>query len=288
MNALNALRDKASTGIVALLWLNLALVALRNAFRAEGFDIFSVIATLLIVGTATLSWMKDRTGATTRVVTSMAHAATVAVLVYAFAGSPLQIDIHMYFFASLAICAVWIDWRAIVGYAALVAVHHVLLFFVMPFAIFPGESDFSRVVLHAVVLILQSGVLIALTHSVVSAFLSSEAAVEAATSAERSANESAEHARQADRHPRGVGPGPRRFQHRNAGAGKSDRDHQRKPGQLTVEHAFEHVDAAGRGDLDAREHRGEAQCREQPGQNRKQRPVGRRVDAGRRVAGRGG
>ncbi|MFN7010958.1 MAG: methyl-accepting chemotaxis protein [Allorhizobium sp.] len=200
MNALNALRDKASTGIVALLWLNLALVALRNAFRAEGFDIFSIIATLLIVGTATLSWMKDRTGATTRVVTSMAHAASVAVLVYAFAGSPLQIDIHMYFFASLAICAVWIDWRAIVGYAALVAVHHVLLFFVMPFAIFPGESDFSRVVLHAVVLILQSGVLIALTHSVVSAFLASEAAVEAANSAERSANESAEHARQADRH----------------------------------------------------------------------------------------
>ncbi|MBV2186259.1 MAG: chemotaxis protein, partial [Rhizobium sp.] len=187
MNALNALRNKASTGIVALLWLNLALIALRNALRPDGFDVFAVIATLLIVGSATLTWMKDRTGSTTRVVTSMAHAATVAVLVYAFAGSPLQIDIHMYFFASLAICAVWVDWRAIIGYAALVAVHHVLLFFAMPFAIFPGESDFSRVVLHAVVLILQSGVLIALTHSVVSAFMASEAAVEAATSAERSA-----------------------------------------------------------------------------------------------------
>ena len=199
MNALNALRNKASTGIVALLWLNLALIALRNALRADGFDVFAVVATLLIVGSATLTWMKDRTGSTTRVVTSMAHAATVAVLVYAFAGSPLQIDIHMYFFASLAICAVWVDWRAIIGYAALVAVHHILLFFAMPFAIFPGESDFSRVVLHAVVLILQSGVLIALTHSVVSAFMASEAAVEAATSAERSATTMAEHARQADR-----------------------------------------------------------------------------------------
>ncbi|PPJ47070.1 methyl-accepting chemotaxis protein [Rhizobium sp. KAs_5_22] len=200
MNALNALRYKASTGIVALLWLNLALIALRNALRAEGFDVFAIVATLLIVGSATLSWMKDRTGGTTRVVTSMAHAATVAVLVYSFAGSPLQIDIHMYFFASLAICAVWVDWRAIVGYAALVAVHHILLFFAMPLAIFPGESDFSRVVLHAVVLILQSGVLIALTHSVVSAFVASEAAVEAATSAERKTMTMAEQARQADEH----------------------------------------------------------------------------------------
>ena len=165
MNALYALRHKASIGIVALLWLNFALIALRNVMRADGFDLFSIIATLMIVGSATLLWAKDRTGPTTRIVTSMAHAATVAIMVYAFAGSSLQIDIHMYFFASLAICAVWVDWRALVGYAALVAVHHVLLFFVMPFAIFPGESDFSRVVLHAVVLVLQSGVLIALTLS---------------------------------------------------------------------------------------------------------------------------
>ena len=200
MNALYALRHKASIGIVALLWLNFALIALRNVMRADGFDLFSIIATLLIVGSATLLWAKDRTGPTTRIVTSMAHAATVAIMVYAFAGSPLQIDIHMYFFASLAICAVWVDWRALVGYAALVAVHHVLLFFVMPFAIFPGESDFSRVVLHAVVLVLQSGVLIALTHSVVSAFVASEAAVEAATSAERKATTMAEQARQADAH----------------------------------------------------------------------------------------
>jgi methyl-accepting chemotaxis protein len=200
MNALNALRHKASTGIVALLWLNLALIALRNGLRADGFDVFALVASLLIVGSATATWMKDRTGPTTRVVTSMAHAATVAILVYSFAGSPLQIDIHMYFFASLAICAVWIDWRAIVGYAALVAVHHILLFFVMPVAIFPGDSDFSRVVLHAVVLILQSGVLIALTHSVVSAFMASETAVETATSAERKATTMAEQARQADRH----------------------------------------------------------------------------------------
>ncbi|WP_249116714.1 methyl-accepting chemotaxis protein [Ciceribacter sp. L1K23] len=199
MNSLAMLRQKASVGIIAILWLNFALTFAREVFRADGFDYMTVLASAIIVGSSSLLWAKDRTGPNTRVVTSMAHAATVALLVYAFQGSPLQIDIHMYFFASLAICSIWIDWRALVGYAALVAVHHLLLYFVMPLAVFPGESDFSRVVLHAVVLVLQTGILIALSYAVVRAFVSSDAAVEASTSAERNATDMADRARQADR-----------------------------------------------------------------------------------------
>ncbi|MDK1378380.1 MULTISPECIES: hypothetical protein [unclassified Sinorhizobium] len=139
-----------SPGIVALLWINVALIILTTTMRADGFDRFAAGAALVIVASATVGWIRDRTGPTTRIVTAMAHAATVALLVFAFSGSPLQIDMHMYFFASLAICAAWIDWRAIVGYAALVSVHHLLLYFVSAFAVFPQSSDLSRVLLHAV------------------------------------------------------------------------------------------------------------------------------------------
>ncbi|WP_159952209.1 methyl-accepting chemotaxis protein [Rhizobium sp. 18065] len=198
MKELQKLRQIASVGIFALLWVNFTLIALRNLFRAEGPDWVTVIATLLVLAPATLAWLQDRTGPSTRILTSIAHAATVAMLVYDFSGSPLQVDIHMYFFASLAICAAWIDWRAIVGYAALVAVHHVLLFLAMPLAVFPGESDFSRVILHAVVLVLQSGVLIALTSAVVRAFVASDKAVEAATAAQNQATSMADHARRSD------------------------------------------------------------------------------------------
>ena len=198
MNALNSLRDRASVGIVGLLWVNLLLLVIRNVFKSDGFDLFPVVATAIIVCAATFTWMKSRSGPTTRIVTSMAHAATIAFLVDAFAGSPLQIDIHMYFFASLAICAAWIDWRAIVAYAALVAVHHLAFYFLMPLAVFPGTSDFSRVVLHAVVLIVQSAALIALTTSMVSAFLTSERSVEQARSAERESSDMSERARAAD------------------------------------------------------------------------------------------
>ena len=199
MSSLEVLRQKAAGIIVGLLWINLFLVAARELSGSDGFSLAPVLATFVIVALATAGWWQDRTGPTTRIVTSMAHAATVAMLVYAFSGSPLQIDIHMYFFASLAICAVWIDWRALLGYSALVAVHHLALFLVMPLAVFPGESDFSRVILHAVVLIVQCGVLVALTHAVVNAFQASEAAVEAANAAERNAVEASERAREADR-----------------------------------------------------------------------------------------
>jgi len=198
MNELQKLRERASIGIMGLLWVNFALIVLRNIFRPEGIDGGSLIATLVILAPATLAWLQDRTSPTTRIVTSIANAATVAILVYVFSGSPLQIDLHMYFFASLAICAAWIDWRAIVGYAALVAVHHLLLYVLMPLAVFPGESDFSRVLLHAVVLIAQSAVLIALTTAVVRAFDVSDKAVADAVTAGREAVAMTDLARRAD------------------------------------------------------------------------------------------
>ena len=198
MNELNKLRDRISYGIVGLLWINFALIVIRNLVREQGVDWTMILATLALLVPATLLWTRDRTGATTRMVTSMANAATVAILVFAFQGSPLQIDIHMYFFASLAICAAWIDWKAIIGYAALVAVHHLLLYVAMPLAVFPGDSDFSRVVLHAVVLIVQSIVLIALTSAVVKAFDVSDKAVAEAVAAEREAVEMADHVKRTD------------------------------------------------------------------------------------------
>ncbi|MBB1248116.1 methyl-accepting chemotaxis protein [Rhizobium sp. G21] len=104
----------------------------------------------------------------------------------------------MYFFATLAICAAWIDWRAIIGFAAVVAVHHLVLDFLLPSAVFPGEFDFTRVLLHAVILILQSGVLIALTGAVVGSVEAASRSTADALAAHAQAAERAEEARRAD------------------------------------------------------------------------------------------
>ncbi|WP_236735633.1 methyl-accepting chemotaxis protein [Agrobacterium tumefaciens] len=181
-----------------LLWINVVLIILRNVFRSEGADLATVVTAVIIGTLASFLWASDRTGPTTRVVTSMAHAASVAVLVFSFSGSPLQIDMHLYFFANLAICAVWVDWRAILAYATFVSVHHILLFFFSSLAIFPEGSDFSRVVLHATILIVETGILFALVYSLISALVSAEAAMDQAKSAQEINAEIALQAREAD------------------------------------------------------------------------------------------
>jgi methyl-accepting chemotaxis protein len=198
MNALDDLRVKASYGITVILWINVALMALGGLLGPAGFSVASVASGAVIAGIATALWLQSRAGPTTRIVMSMALAAQVALLVYVMSGSAYQIDMHMYFFATLAICAVWIDWRAIVAYAALVAVHHLSLYVLMPSAVFPGQSDFSRVVIHALILILQAGALIGLTEAVVRSFTAAGKAAEAAIAAHREAALKSEEAQKAE------------------------------------------------------------------------------------------
>jgi len=197
MNYMTTLRTRAAIAIVSLLWINLGMMALRFWWGMDADPLIVLGGGGAIAGAATLTWWYDRTGTATQISTALAHAASVALLVYAFSGSPLQIDMHMYFFASLAICASWVDWRPILAFAGLTAVHHVLLFFIIPAAVFPGDTDLSRVILHAVILILESGALLALVHSLASAFAQSDEAMRNTTIANAQATQMSQKAEQA-------------------------------------------------------------------------------------------
>ncbi|MEL0251238.1 MAG: hypothetical protein VW935_04705, partial [Novosphingobium sp.] len=70
------------------------------------------------------------------------------ILLYQWAGSSWMIDLHMVFFACLAIIVVLADWRAIITGAALTALHHLLGNFVAPELVYNNGADFLRVVLH--------------------------------------------------------------------------------------------------------------------------------------------
>jgi methyl-accepting chemotaxis protein len=189
MNYMNSLRSRAAIAIVSLLWINLGMMVLRYLWGMEADPVVVLGGGAAIAGVATLTWWRDRTGTATQISTALAHAASVALLVYAFSGSPLQIDMHMYFFASLAICASWVNWQPILAFAGLTAVHHLALFFLIPAAVFPGETDFSRVVLHAVILILEAGALVALGHSLATAFAQNDEAMRETEAANQQAGE---------------------------------------------------------------------------------------------------
>ncbi len=116
-------------------------------------------------------------GPAVRYFQSAAMMLTVATLVAALDGHPWQIDMHMYFFASLAMLAAFCDWRAILVATATVAVHHLALNFILPAAVFPNGGDFFRVVMHAVIVLIEAGVLIWVSHHMAHALVESENAV---------------------------------------------------------------------------------------------------------------
>tara|TARA_B100001989_G_C24548061_1_gene472335 strand:- start:2137 stop:3612 length:1476 start_codon:yes stop_codon:yes gene_type:complete len=87
-------------------------------------------------------------------------ALTPAVLVYMLSGQPWQIDAHMYFFAILAMTIAFKSIRATLFATVAIALHHLILNFTLPNAVFPEGADFFRVVFHAVIVILETAVIV--------------------------------------------------------------------------------------------------------------------------------
>ncbi len=188
MDALMTLRGRYGMALVAFLWLNVALLPIIGLVTGAGVDFLLLLAGVAIAGGATLIWCRDRAGPATRIATSMALAGLIFLMVYALRGSVYQIDMHMYFFAALALIAGWCDWRALLAYAGLVAVHHLMLDIVMPTAVFPSAHlDLGRVTMHAVIVVLQTALLVWLVRRLEAMFLASDHAVSTARSAEAQA-----------------------------------------------------------------------------------------------------
>ena len=95
--------------------------------------------------------------------------AEVMALLIAARGNPWQIDMHMAFFAALAVSAVLYDVRAILLGTVLVAVHHIGLGLTLDGLVFYGGGSIGRVVLHAVILVIESGGLLWMTFNTVKA-----------------------------------------------------------------------------------------------------------------------
>jgi methyl-accepting chemotaxis protein len=82
---------------------------------------------------------------------------------------------HFYYFAILAMLSGFCEWSVIIAAAALIAGHHLSLNFFLPDAVYPGGSNFIRVVVHAVVVVIETVMLIGIAHAIRSAFSQAEA-----------------------------------------------------------------------------------------------------------------
>jgi methyl-accepting chemotaxis protein len=187
---LKTLRETTSRALLAVLWLHVPICLTISLMRGADW-LFPVILTAAMAAAATLSWRMAGNGLSTRLIFAVALMGDVSIFTYQLAGHAWQIDMHMYFFAALACLVAYCDYRPIVAGTVAVALHHLTLNFLLPAAIYPGGADFGRVVLHAVILIIEAGVLISLAHKLANLFDTASqktAEAEAAIASESRAN----------------------------------------------------------------------------------------------------
>lgn len=184
-DSLDGIRTTASKAAVVYLWMHVPLIAF--AAFITNHDVWVPMAVMAIIAAAvTFDWRRAPSGESAQLSASAGLAIAVALVVFAMREHPWQIDMHMYFFAAFALTAVFCNWRAVVLYAGIVAVHHLALNFLFPLAVFPTGADFSRVILHAIVVIVQGAVLVWLVTVLEKAFASAKDAVtEAETALEK-------------------------------------------------------------------------------------------------------
>lgn len=186
MKDLINIRAQTSKIVLLLLWLHIPLSGLISFLTGSPWAT-PIAAVLALAVVPTIFNKTGPNAAATRFVMAACLMGSVAVFVFQLAGHPWQIDMHMYFFATLAILAAFCDWKTILVGTATVAVHHLALNFVLPFAVFPDGASFFRVVLHAVVISVEAGVLAWLCLKITSAFISSENALNEAEQAQANA-----------------------------------------------------------------------------------------------------
>ena len=168
-HCLDALRRNAQRLILNVLWAQALIVAVSCWF-CHAPMLVPALCAVLLAGGAEAATRFDRGGASARILAGVALMAAISIVVGVFAGQKLQVDVHMYYFAALALLVASCDWRVVAAGAATVALHHIGLNFLVPDLIYPGGSDLLRLATHAVILVLEAAVLVWLAWTVEAMF----------------------------------------------------------------------------------------------------------------------
>ena len=196
MNSIDALRARVARILAVYICLHLPLIALLEWLVGGSVGWLSGLALAVTIAVAAFTWMSS--GTSLHLFLSTALMLMIALIVAAMEGDPWQIDIHMYFFASLAMLTAFCDWRAILAATVTIALHHLLLNFLLPLAVFPGGAAFFRVVLHAVIVLIEAGVLIWVSQYLARALANAAVALSEAQDARQQAEQAAAQERETD------------------------------------------------------------------------------------------
>lgn len=174
---LDSMRRIAARTLVALMAGGVAVTLAAGIIA--GSKQVALATGLAALAAAVPAWnaYRGRFDATARVALGMAVPVTPAAILFALSGHPWQTDIHMLFFALIAALVPLADWRAILAATLVTAVHHLLINFIAPAYVFGGGGSLARVLMHAVIVLIESGVLMWTANALVTLLATSEKAL---------------------------------------------------------------------------------------------------------------
>lgn len=122
----------------------------------------AALAAAVLVAPAAVFALSGRADLPARLVMAVTCPLLAALLLAMASGTGWILDMHMTFFALLAVLCALCDWRAIVVGTVVIALHHLAFNFLAPALVFSDGSDLLRVLFHAVVVLAEAVVLIVL------------------------------------------------------------------------------------------------------------------------------
>jgi diguanylate cyclase (GGDEF)-like protein len=150
-------RRAAGPFVAALAWIAVPLIA-TESLKNDGGVVGAVIAACIFAQVATISSVFFGMTAIGRSLSGVALMAEISLLVSG--GGEWQMDLHMVYFAALALLIAYADRAVILSAAAAVVANLLVLNFAAPSAVFLNAGGLDRVLLHALILITEAGTLI--------------------------------------------------------------------------------------------------------------------------------
>lgn len=177
MSTIDEIRENSYRYLIAFIGLHIPVVALFG-YAAGNAWLAATAGTTLIAGATFGAQRVLGNTPMLRNVIAVALILQISLCVYQLRGTEYQSDSHLYFLAGLAILIPLVDFRAILLATGLIAVHHIGLNFLLPEAIWAGGSNLTRTIIHAAVVLLETGALVYGIDQMRKAFKASDAAIE--------------------------------------------------------------------------------------------------------------
>ncbi|AUH34814.1 hybrid sensor histidine kinase/response regulator [Paracoccus tegillarcae] len=159
-NELVGLRNRYAALLVWLFWLHVPLAGLVSLWIQALPFATAVLTASVPAALYHMTYRRCGVAPATCYVGTVALISEPALLLVLFSGHPWQMDMHMYFFALMALNIAWFRTTPLYLGAALTSLHHLVLLYLLPSAVFPGQGDLARVLLHAVIVAFQTIVLL--------------------------------------------------------------------------------------------------------------------------------